>query len=103
MIPALLITMSTRPRVRRAVSMIASPPSASPADLGCGDIRGFAARAVPGDRPAGVVDHDSRAARCEQQHALLAQASAGSADHRDLVVEPQVVVCHHVTGSSFMP
>jgi hypothetical protein len=34
---------------------------------------------------------------------LLAQAAARAADHGDLLVEPQIVGCHHVTGNSFIP
>jgi hypothetical protein len=90
--PALLITMSTRPQACSAVL----------ADLLDYSGRGVGAGARSGHRTAGVVDDDARAARRQQQRVLLTQATTGTGDHGDLVVEAHVV-CHQVTGSPFMP
>lgn len=101
--PALLIRMSTRPQVRRAVSMIASPPlgtrhavhvgdglAALPPDLLGDGVRGLGIGAGSGHRSTGVVDHDACAAGSQQQRVLPAEAAARAGDHGHLIVEPQL-------------
>ena len=66
-------------------------------------VGGLGVRAISCHRSTDIVDHEARAARCKQQRILLAQAAACAADHGDLLVVAQFVVCHHVTGSSLIP
>ncbi len=103
--PALLITMSTRPKASSADFTIASPP------FGCGDRVVAGDRLATGggdlvddglcrsvratlavDRTAEVVDDDQRAALGEVEGVRATEAAAGAGDDRDLAVEPEI--CH---------
>ena len=102
--PALLITMSTRPNASSAVCTIASPPSGVATELRVGDrlaaggldllrppcCAGPSEPPVPSTAAAEVVDDDLRAARGEEERVLAAEAAARAGDDRNLAVETEV-------------
>ena len=63
--------------------------SAAVLDLLHGVIGGIAARSIPGDRAAEVVDDDACSALGEQERVLPAQPPACAGDDGDMTVEPQ--------------
>ena len=101
--PALLMTMSTRPKAstRRLHDGLAALGRGDGVGVGDGLAAGgldlvddrlrravLAAGAVDG--AAEVVDHDQRAARGQQQGVLAAQPAAGAGDDRYLAVESEI-------------